>query len=194
MLRIAPSPCFSIILEKVPILVEFLKITMMYIGVAILYGIVHDQFTARICIEYFTVFHPPVFGTQSPTLLGIGWGILATWWVAAILGMLLAISARVGTRAPLTAARLVCLIGRLLFFMPVCATVSGIAGFVLTRHQAVSPPEWVAWRLSTPSPSRFMADWWAHTASYATGLVGGIGLCVKAFQMRKVSSPNARGR
>jgi len=60
---------------------EALKIAVTCIVAAVLYGIVHDQFTARICIEYFTIFHPPVFHTQSPTLLGIGWGILATWWV-----------------------------------------------------------------------------------------------------------------
>src|SRR5450432_1986345 len=59
---------------------EALKIAITCVIAAVLYGIVHDQITARICIEYFTVFHPPIFHTQSPTLLGIGWGIVATWW------------------------------------------------------------------------------------------------------------------
>src|SRR3954464_5056776 len=65
---------------------------------AVLYGIVHDQITARVCVEYFTVGHPPVFGTDDPTLLGIGWGILATWWVGLLLGVPLAIVSRVGSR------------------------------------------------------------------------------------------------
>jgi hypothetical protein len=47
---------------------ESLKIILACIAAAAFYGIVHDQFTARICIEYVTVFHPPVFATQSPTL------------------------------------------------------------------------------------------------------------------------------
>jgi hypothetical protein len=51
---------------------EGLKIILASVAAAIIYGIVHDQITARICIEYFTVFHPPVFLTQSPTLLGFG--------------------------------------------------------------------------------------------------------------------------
>jgi len=72
---------------------ESLKIVFASIAAAILYGIVHDQFTARICVEYFTVFHPPVFATRSPTLLGIGWGIIATWWVGALLGLVLALVA-----------------------------------------------------------------------------------------------------
>ena len=62
---------------------EAVKIALTCVIAAVLYGIVHDQFTARICIEYFTVFHPPIFHTQSPTLLGIGWGVVATWWVGA---------------------------------------------------------------------------------------------------------------
>jgi hypothetical protein len=33
----------------------------------VVYGIVHDQVTARVCVEYFTVGHPPVFQTNSDT-------------------------------------------------------------------------------------------------------------------------------
>ena len=82
---------------------EFIKIVLTCIAASIVYGIVHDQFTARICVEYFTVFHPPVFATDSSTLLGIGWGIIATWWAGAIIGLLLAIAAREGSRVKLTA-------------------------------------------------------------------------------------------
>jgi hypothetical protein len=57
---------------------ESFKIVLGCVLAAVLYGIVHDQFTARICLEYFTVFHPPVFQTQSPTLLGFEWGVIAT--------------------------------------------------------------------------------------------------------------------
>jgi len=59
--------------------VESLKIILLSIAAVILYGIVHDQVTARMCVEYFTIGHPPIFGTDDPTLLGVGWGILATW-------------------------------------------------------------------------------------------------------------------
>ena len=68
---------------------EALKIAVTCVIAAVLYGIVHDQFTARICIEYFTIFHPPIFHTQSPTLLGIGWGIVATWWVGVFFASLI---------------------------------------------------------------------------------------------------------
>src|SRR5436190_782619 len=65
---------------------QFLGIIAMCTGAAIVYGVVHDQVTARVCVEYFTIGHPPVFGTDDPTLLGLGWGVIATWWVGAVGG------------------------------------------------------------------------------------------------------------
>jgi hypothetical protein len=70
---------------------ESLKIIAVCIAASVLYGIAHDQITARVCLEYLTVLHPPVFQTQSPTLLGIGWGMVATWPVGAAFGILFAI-------------------------------------------------------------------------------------------------------
>lgn len=63
----------------------FIRIVLLSILAAIGYGIIHDQVTARICVEYFTIGHPPIFHTDSPALLGVRWGILATWWVGLIL-------------------------------------------------------------------------------------------------------------
>lgn len=34
--------------------------------VATTYGVVHDQITARLCIEYFTIDHPPSSETCRP--------------------------------------------------------------------------------------------------------------------------------
>ena len=85
---------------------QSIRIVLLATFAAIAYGILHDQVTARICVEYFTIGHPPVFPTTSPTLLALGWGILATWWVGLPLGILLAIAARAGSRPRLTAAQL----------------------------------------------------------------------------------------
>ena len=65
---------------------QFMAIVVLCIVSSVVYGIVHDQITARICVEYFTIGHPPVFETDDPTLLGLGWGVIATWWVGAGLG------------------------------------------------------------------------------------------------------------
>jgi hypothetical protein len=163
---------------------ESLKIFLICIAAAILYGVAHDQFTARICVEYFTVFHPPIFATQSPTLLGIGWGIIATWWVGAVLGVLLAVSARAGPRPKLRAVTLIKPIGKLLLAMAACATISGLTGFMLGRNGFVAPPEWVISSLTPSAYANFMADWWAHSASYAVGFFGGIAMCIVQYRKR----------
>jgi hypothetical protein len=170
-------------------MIESLKIILASIGAAILYGIVHDQFTARICIEYFTVFHPPVFATQSPTLQGLGWGIIATWWVGAFLGVMLAIAARAGSQRTLQASQLLTPIAKLLLVMATCALIFGIVGFVLATHQIIYPPVWVSSRLSPSRYSRFMADWWAHNASYASGFIGGIALSTMTYRKRNRPQP-----
>jgi hypothetical protein len=166
---------------------ESLKIVFASIAAAILYGIVHDQFTARICVEYFTVFHPPVFATRSPTLLGIGWGIIATWWVGALLGLVLALVARAGSLPKLAAAALIRPIGKLLLVMAAGAVISGVTGYLLAKRGLITPPELVINSLPPSAGPRFLADWWAHGASYAIGFFGGILLCATQFQRRKHS-------
>jgi len=73
----------------------------------------------------FQVFHAPIFHTESPTLLGIGWGILATWWVGRFFGVLI-LAARAGNRLPLRASEVLPSIARLLAVMAVVALLSGI--------------------------------------------------------------------
>ena len=75
---------------------QSLKIAALCIAAAILYGIAHDLITTRVCVEYFTIGHPPIFQTNSPTVLAIGWGVLATWWVGAILAVPAVLVSRVG--------------------------------------------------------------------------------------------------
>jgi len=163
---------------------ESLKICFVSIVAVILYGVIHDQITVRVCLEYFTVFHPPVFVTQSPTLLALGWGVIATWCVGAFLGVMLAIAARAGSRPKLSAVNLFKPIGKLLVAMAGCALLAGFLGFVLTRQGVVFPPQWVSDNLSPAAYDRFMADWWAHNTSYAVGFIGGIILCVLQYRRR----------
>lgn len=162
---------------------EALKIVVMCILAAIFYGIIHDQITARICLEYFTVFHPPIFRTQSPTLLGIGWGIVATWWVGAFFSVPMILVSRAGARPTLTASDVLPSILWLLASMAVCATLSGITGYVLAQRGTLDT-DWLSFTDSPTMRYRFMADWWAHTASYAAAFVGGIVLCAITYRKR----------
>jgi len=161
---------------------ESLKIILLSTIAGISYGIVHDQITARICIEYFTVFHPKVIESHSPTLLGLTWGVIATWWAGAFLGTLLAIAARAGSRGTLRFSDLVLSITKLLIVMAVSAFAAGCLGYAFARAGLVSPSDWLA--LPPSRNAVFMADWWAHMASYGSAFVGGIILCVLTFHRR----------
>jgi hypothetical protein len=173
---------------------ETFKIVLVCIAAAVIYGIVHDQITVRICVEYFTVFHPPVFATQSPTLLAFGGGFIATWWVGAFLGVLLAVAARAGSRPKLSATTLLKPIGKLLAVMAGCAFVAGLIGFVLAKRDLIFPPAWVSYNLPPTVHARFMADWWAHNASYAVGFFGGIVLGVMQYRRRRQAVLGAGNR
>jgi hypothetical protein len=163
---------------------EALKIAASCVVAAVLYGIVHDEFTARICIEYFTVFHPPIFHTQSPTLLGIGWGIAATWWVGAFFAVPMILAAGAGHCPALPASQLLSSIMFLLAFMAAIAVLSGMTGYVLAR-KGVLDTEWLTIVFPLQAMRyRFMADLWAHTASYGSALIGGIAVCVVTYRRR----------
>jgi hypothetical protein len=163
---------------------EFLKIWLLSIAAAIVYGILHDQVTAHICVEYFSVAHPTILPLSSPTLLALQWGILATWWVGAGLGILLAFAARSGSRPALSAGDLFRPLIVLLSCMAISALLAGAAGFLLARAGIISLSGWLATAIPAAKHARFMADWWAHSASYGIGFLGGLAVCVRVYRMR----------
>jgi hypothetical protein len=151
---------------------------------AVFYGIVHDQITARICIEYFTIGHPPIFETTSPSLLALGWGVIATWWVGLPLGVLLALSARLGRRPKRDARSLVAPVSRLLILMAVCAVAAGIIGSVLASRGLIYLAEPLASSVPVSRHARFLADLWSHSASYLSGIAGGLFLIARTWRLR----------
>ena len=158
---------------------QSVKIFLACVVAAVLYGIVHDQITAHLCIEYFTVFHPKIIDSQSPTLLGLAWGVVATWWVGAILGILLAIVSQAGFRPKLQVRDLLRPICILLAVMGVCALAAGCIGYIsgwVSQDSAALVP--------ISARKAFAADFWAHSASYLAGVVGGVAFCVFAYRKR----------
>ena len=45
--------------------VRLLRIVVLCILAMSAYGMIHDQFTARLCPEYFTVLHRPITGLRN---------------------------------------------------------------------------------------------------------------------------------
>lgn len=164
---------------------DAMKIIGLSIVAAVVFGIVHDQVTARVCIEYFTIGHPPVFATESPTLLGLGWGIIATWWVGLLLGAPLAFAAIRGPRPRRSARSLIRPIAMLLACMGVVSLIAGVIGFALASSGWVVLVEPLASRVPKVRHVAFIADLWAHSASYLAGFVGGIILINRVWRSRR---------
>lgn len=165
-------------------------IVLLCIGAAVLYGIVHDQITARICVEYFTVGHPPIYiagarPIHDPTTLGIVWGVIATWWVGVIIGIPLAIAARGGELPKRSAGSLVRPLAKLLAIMGALAALAGVIGWLLARSGALTLDAWFASQIPPEHHVGFIVDIWAHLASYLSGFVGGILLIRPVRRSRK---------
>jgi hypothetical protein len=163
---------------------ETIKIILMGIAAAIIYGILHDQVTARVCVEYFTIGHAPIFHTDDPTLLGLGWGVIATWWVGLPLGVLLAAAARVGSLPKTDARDLLKPVGVMMACCGLAALTAGVIGYLMANAGAVTLYPWLAARIPPARHALFLADLFAHTASYGGGFVGGLMLCIWVVMRR----------
>jgi hypothetical protein len=146
------------------------------LAAAILYGVLHDNVTARLCVEYFTIGHPRVIASESPTALALVWGVLATWWFGAFLGLLLAIAARAGRRAKWGPRDVLRPVGVLLVGVGMASFVGGCIGY---RHAlAHDYPDWLGELMLGPKAEFwFVVDLWAHRAAYLAGLLFTLALC-----------------
>ena len=165
-------------------MVQWPKIVVLSILACIIYGIIHDQITARICVEYFTIGHPKIIDSNDPTILALVWGVIATWWVGVLLGVPLAIVARVGSRPKKTAASLIRPMAILFVCNAAFALLAGITGYLVASFgwfrlagpmAEIVPPE---------KHLAFLVDLWTHNASYLGGFVGGVALMVWVWRSR----------
>ncbi|WP_395744439.1 hypothetical protein [Prosthecobacter sp.] len=164
---------------------QFAAIVFLSVLAAVSYGVVHDQITARVCLEYFTIAHPRLILSTSPTVLGLFWGVVATWWVGVLLGVPLAIAARAGRRAKLPWRQFRRPILCLLAVMAGCAA---LAGFITWISSRCSDPVYLADLTGTKIPphlrARFLAAAAAHLTSYGAGFIGSIILAIRTLWRR----------
>ena len=166
---------------------QSLGIIFLAVMAAIAYGIVHDQVTARICVEYFTIGHPRLIDSDSPTVLALFWGVVATWWVGLPLGLGLAVAARAGRRPKLEARHLLIPVVKLLGWMLAVAAIFGAIGFTTSKAGIFHLVEPLASRVPADKHTAFLIDGWAHSGSYLAGIAGGIALCVFTWKRRGTS-------
>jgi predicted lipid-binding transport protein (Tim44 family) len=137
------------------------------------YGALQDQFTARLCPEYFTVAHQPIPGVTDPTVLGLAWGFLGGWWGGLLLGLGVA---RAGDIARAVAALL--------------AAVGAVSALACAGnlHNAdllgVSVGEPWASRVPAERHRALVAVANTHFAAYTTTTVGGVVACAWVARRR----------
>jgi hypothetical protein len=164
---------------------QWIGIIGLSITFCVVYGILHDQVTARVCIEYFTIGHPPVFPTQDPTMLAMGWGVIATWWVGAIMGIPLSFAARYGSSPKRTVRQMVRPMLILMFCSAVFAFLMACVGYIASRNGWVVLRGDIAARVPRDRHVLFLTDLWAHNASYFSGFVGGVILIAMTWRKRQ---------
>jgi len=150
------------------------------------YGIIHDQITIRICPDYFLVWHPTLIASTNLTLVGLAWGIAATWWMGAFLGLLVGLGATAGK---LPNAEKKTIVRTLLTTMAATGICAAIAGLTVWRME-IPAPSFVEGakiaRTSHDNRRRFMVDWAIHNTSYnvgaLAGLVGAISIAVGRYR------------
>lgn len=162
-------------------------IVLMCVSAAIAYGVLHDLVTAHVCVEYFTIGHPPVFPTEDPVWLALGWGVLATWWVGLILGWGLVIAARAGNRPPRSVRSLARPVALLMVVSGACAGVMGTVGYFVAEAGGVVLVKPLEELVPAEKHTRFLADLWAHTTSYAVGFGGGMIVLVRVWRSRRAT-------
>lgn len=162
-----------------------LKIIISTFFLAIVYGILHDMVTAHLSVEYFTIGHPKIIESESPVILALTWGVVATWWLALPMGALIALVNHIGKKPSLTFSEVFSLIIRLVFIMFSMALLGGLIGYFLTESGVIYLASHLSEKIEISKHSKFLAAGWAHVFSYISSIIGTVVLCIIIIKRRK---------
>lgn len=148
-----------------------LRIAVLATACVVLFAVAQDQVSARLCVEYFTVLHPPIVGLTDPTLLGVTWGFLGAAPAAFLGGYAIGVAATVGPWPRLSPARVLPALG--LGVLGMTAAV-GITGFATWMNVGVFD---VQLDLVAPVPverhDEVLIVGTYHLAAYVAGVLAG---------------------
>lgn len=158
--------------------VSSLKIVLVTTLWFILYGILNDQITIRICAEYFTVFHPRIIDSDNITVIAMAWGIVATWWFGLSVGVILALISRFLTVHKIDTIRPLLRLGCGLSLFAFCLSVfAGLIGYVFAANGIIMVSYWFR-GIPQAAEARFLAVLFWHNALYLGGGLSGVILAV----------------
>lgn len=164
------------------------KIIFLCMVAAMLFGIVHNQFSVRISTEYFTIGHRALISSTSPTLMGIAWGVHPNWWVGLSMGVLLAIAGRAG-KWPKRNARSYVKPFLLLFLISgVASATAGILGYRMAGNGTLGLYEPLFSAVPAAGHAAYISALWMHTASYTVATMGALIMSLLVFTGRMRSA------
>ena len=156
---------------------QWLQLFSIGLLTTVTYGVINNQVTARICIEFFDLF-PLRIANDSPTAIATAYGIWSTWWLGVFFGGLMATVGRVGRLPKIAPATIARPVGLVLSGVATTAAVFGVAGYFLYSStpwntlpqdiRAAIPPDKV-WAFFVVNS--------AHSGAYVSGVAGALILC-----------------
>jgi hypothetical protein len=190
----------SVVKTIVKELREDSKIVMGAVGAAILYGIANDQITARVCHQYFSEgFHRSMIkndsischmiGVTNPTLLGLFWGVAATWWFGLLLGVPVAAAARIGKWPKLEVGDLIKPVGAGIAGLGTMGLAAGIYGYLASYNGCLSLKDVfrmrrIAGKTPLDAMDRYIANAYAHDVAYEGGVLVAVGIIAEVLHER----------
>ena len=148
------------------------------IGVMSGYAMLQDQVSAHLCPEYFSKLHPPIHGLTDPTLTGIAYGFLGSWWGGALLGYAAGVAATVGSRPPVGLREL---FRTMLVLVGGIAAVTAVTGVNVALHADLLGVTFQPGLSALVPPERQRAALVVacyHFAAYVSAVVGSVVLLV----------------
>jgi hypothetical protein len=148
--------------KATPKWIDFVGIVLMATLCAVVYGVLQDQLSIRISPAYFLKAHTKILETEDLTLVGLAWGVTATWWVGLALGFAVATFATYGPRAAYCPGRALRGMMRIMAGTGIATLAVGLIAYMMNWTSSVAfrfvdLPEEVR---------RFSAVQAAHNASY----------------------------
>jgi hypothetical protein len=135
-------------------------------------------------LSHVALGHLPLLSSEPASLSGIGWGVLASWWVGLLLGIPLALSARAGRRPKRDTRSLVRPIAGVLYATFSSAFFGLIAGFILGgRLMEILPDRLASW-VPPHRPEFFLADLCSGVVGYLAGFILGIAAIAQVWRSR----------
>lgn len=152
------------------------------------YAMIQDQVSVRLAPEYFTVAHPRIEGLTDPTLLGIAWGFLASWWGGMLMGISVGLTATLGSKDRLDFDEVFPGLVLVLLLTFLASILAGIGAYVNGELVKMSFGGNLGEAVPVELQTRFFAVACTHFATYSVAILGSIGLCIWISSRRKAKS------